>query len=589
MQDVVEGLLRKDERFVSEDGALLKNKVHECALQHDIPLIRALLGDAKTKKHFFLEVDGALVFEAEKFVQFVTSKEWLPDSYTAFGNKVGLRVGNEYLAQNKDVSLVWPYKDCVLAGGMEKEGEKRDEIFYNETLAPDEISRLLEPKVFTAWKRYTKEGEEAIGEIRRGEDGAIKENLIIKGNNLLALHSLKDQFAGTVKLIYIDPPYNTESDDFIYNDSFTHSTWLTFMRNRLEIARDLLSFDGSIYINIDFNEAHYLKIVMDEIFGRDNFQREIIWRIGWVSGYKTTAHNYIRNHDTIFFYSRTPGAFKFNKIYTTPNDYEERYNDSEKKEIIKTFLEKGYDLREANSMLSYLLALGVPNRYPIEDTWNASRYDKLNSVAITSFSGEKVSKMLGVEELKGQKAEKLLKRIIEISTDEGDIVLDFFGGTGTTGAVANKLRRQYIVVEQMGYVSDTLIPRMQKVLHGEQGGISRTIGWKGGGDFVYAELAKNNEIIVEEIEKAKTNKVLWKVWEELKESGFLSYQVKPEAVDASKKDFEELSLAQQKDFLMRCVNKNHLYVNLGDMDDKTYKVSEEDKRLTKAFYNRGHA
>ncbi|HFC6625376.1 TPA: DNA methyltransferase, partial [Neisseria meningitidis] len=177
-------------------------------------------------------------------------------------------------------------------------------MFFNQTLAFDEIDRLFDAKAFSKFSRHTTDGKQAVGEIKRHSDGTPAENLIIKGNNLIALHSLAKQFRGKIKLIYIDPPYNTETDSFAYNDKFNRSTWLTFMKNRLEIARELLADDGAIYINLDYHEVHYCKVLMDEIFGEYNFQREIIWRIGWVSGYKTTVSNYIRNHDTILFYSK---------------------------------------------------------------------------------------------------------------------------------------------------------------------------------------------------------------------------------------------------------------------------------------------
>ena len=176
----------------------------------------------------------------------------MPDSYTAFKNKIGLTADKRYLAKSKEVVLSWPYKDCVLEGGQEKEDEKRKEIFHNEVLAPDEIDRLLEPKVFTNFKRINAKGEHEVSEIKPTD------NLIIKGNNLLVLHSLKKRFAGKVKLIYIDPPYNTGNDEFKYNDSFNHSTWLTFMKNRLEIAKELLREDGVIFVQCDDNEQAYL-------------------------------------------------------------------------------------------------------------------------------------------------------------------------------------------------------------------------------------------------------------------------------------------------------------------------------------------
>ncbi len=259
-------------------------------------------------------------------MKFIDNKEFLPNSYTTFKNKIGLANENgKYLTQSKEVVLVWPYKDCVFEGAQEKPSEKRKEVFHNVILAPDEIDRLLEPKVFTNFKRIDIKGEHPLDSFRRDKElnrkrglpeNTITDNLIIKGNNLLVLHSILKEFRGKVKLIYIDPPYNTGSDDFQYNDGFTHSTWLTFMKNRLEVAKELLSDDGSIYVNIDYNEVHYLKVLMDEIFGRENFQREIIWRMGFVSGFKTSVKNYVRNHDTILFYSKDRSKlFLINFIY----------------------------------------------------------------------------------------------------------------------------------------------------------------------------------------------------------------------------------------------------------------------------------
>jgi len=235
----LKSLLQKDERLISE-GEILKNKVIELALKLDKGLIKLLLSDEKMREVFFVEVDGTLIFDKDKFVKFVSNKQFLPDSYTAFKNKIGLiDEKGEFISEKKEVVLSWPYKDCVLEGGMTKEDQKRDEIFWNEILASDEISRLLDPKVFTNAKRIDAKGEHKFDGFRIDENGDIKDNLIIKGNNLLALHSLKKRFAGKVKLIYIDPPYNTrkEADEFKYNDRFNHSTWLTFMKNRLEVAR----------------------------------------------------------------------------------------------------------------------------------------------------------------------------------------------------------------------------------------------------------------------------------------------------------------------------------------------------------------
>lgn len=264
------GTLQNDERLIIE-GRLVKNKIVELALAMDEGLI-SLFGNESIKKHFFKEIGGVLVFDKVAFQSFVSNKQFLPDSYTAFKNKIGLTANREYLTESKEVVLAWPYKDCVLEGGQTKEDQKRKEIFWNETLAPDEIDRLLSPKVLGNFKKYDKDGEHKVENI------SLDDNLIIKGNNLLALHSLKKQYAGKVKLIYIDPPYNTGNDGFGYNDSFNHSSWLVFMQNRIEVAREFLTDEGIIFVSCDDNEQAYLKVLMDNIFSKDNFVANFVWK-----------------------------------------------------------------------------------------------------------------------------------------------------------------------------------------------------------------------------------------------------------------------------------------------------------------------
>jgi len=269
--DELKSLLMKDKRLITDDK-LLKNKIIELALKLDKNLIGLLLKNKRVKKHFFTEVDKTLIFDKEKFMKFIDNKEFLPDSYTAFKNKIGLTTNGKYITKSKEVVLSWPYKDCILEGGQEREDEKREEIFHNEILAPDEIDRLLDPKVFTNFKRINSKGKHKVTEINAND------NLIIKGNNLLILNSLKKKFAGQVKLIYIDPPYNTGNDEFRYNDNFNHSTWLAFMKNRLEIAEKILRPDGLIFIQCDDVEHAYLKVLTDEIFGREKFVSSITVR-----------------------------------------------------------------------------------------------------------------------------------------------------------------------------------------------------------------------------------------------------------------------------------------------------------------------
>ena len=563
--DTVNKILLKHKELKSEDGKLLKNKAVELAHKLDEGLIKSLLENSETKKLFFKDVANVTIFNVEEFVKFVSNKEFLPDSYTAFKNKVGLTVGDEYINENKDVVLTWPYKDCILEGGMTKEDQKRDEVFYNETLTPDEIDRLLDPKAFTNFKRIDEKGEHKLEGFRRDEKGNIKDNLIIKGNNLLMLASLKKEFAGKVKLIYIDPPYNTGSDGFNYNDSFNHSSWLVFMKNRLEIARQLLREDGSIYIQLDYNEVHYCKVLMDDIFGKENFQREIIWDISVLSGYKTIANNWIRGHDSILFYSKNSKSLKFNKIKTEHSEkYLARFNKKEKKTGRMYF-----DGRGEIIYLDEAIAKGKA----IGDVWGD----------IISFQQAATAKER-IEDFNGQKPENLLERIIKSSTDECDIVLDYCVGTGTTLAVAHKMKRQYIGVEQMDYIKTITIERLKQVVKGEPGGISKTVHWNGGGDFVYMELAKWNEEWMEKIKKAKTQIELTRLCYLLQDEAFLSYKVDSKTINSNIAVFADLSVADQKKFLIECLDKNQLYINYSEVEDKEYGVSKEDKKLNKEFY-----
>jgi len=264
-------LLKMDSRFVDDEGELIKAAVIDRAWKIDRDLVKLLLSKPDVKEKFFDEIEGHWIFNINTFIEYISDKNFLANSYTRFRNKIGLNIDGKFLRERGEVSLVWPYKDCVLEGGQTKEEEKRKEIFFNEILAQDEIDRLFDPKVLTNWKRYTPEGEQKVSELKRDDNGTIRENLIIKGNNLLALHTLKTQFRGRVKLIYIDPPYNTGNDSFGYNDNFNHSSWLTFMKNRLEVARELLRDDGVIFVQCDDNEQAYLKVLMDDIFGKENF------------------------------------------------------------------------------------------------------------------------------------------------------------------------------------------------------------------------------------------------------------------------------------------------------------------------------
>ena len=402
-------LLKTDARFIDDEGELVKAAVTDRAWKIDPDLVRLLLGDADIKAKFFDEIEGHWIFDINTFIEYVSDKNFLADSYTRFRNRIGLNIDDKFLRERGEVSLVWPYKDCVLEGGQTKEEEKCKEIFFNEILAQDEIDRLFDPKVLTQWKRYTVDGEEDVMGFKRDENGTIRENLIIKGNNLVALHTLKQQFYGKVKLIYIDPPYNINGDGFGYNDNFKHSSWLTFMRNRLEVAREWLKNEGIIFLHIGDQEMDYVETIT---------------------------------------------------------------------------LER-------------------------------------------------------------------LKKVVEKRIK-----------------VENKLS------EEIEY---------------DTGGISKSVAWKGGGDFVYCELMQYNEAYMDKIQAAQSSKELVALWRDIVENSFLNWYVNPEIPEDAVNDFiaigeGENGVSKQKKLLVELLDKNQLYVNLSEIDDEEFGISAEDKELNEEFY-----
>lgn len=556
-------LLKTDERYVAEDGGLLKAKVYQDAMMMEENLLNLLLSQEETKEAFFTKVGNTLVFDKYEFAWLINSKEFLPDSYTAYTNKIGLATNRKFISQADDVVLDFPYKDAVLAGGQDKEDQKRDEIMFHSILAREQIMNMLTPKVFTNAKRYTTAGDKDLEgklipdtiEVKEELATEFKEddNLIIKGNNLIALSSLLERYEGKVKLIYIDPPYNTGSDSFGYNDSFNRSTWLTFMKNRLELARELLAPDGAIYVQLDYHQVHYAKVLMDEIFGEENFQREIIWRIGWISGYKSADNNWIRNHDTILFYSKNDTQMKFIKHYIPRDEFK-------------------------------VIATSEAEKYPVEDVWNGNEYDDLNSIAIVSFSGETVSKMLEQDDaVKGQKSEKLIERIIKAHTEENDIILDFFGGTGTSGAVALKTRRRFIMCEQLDKHMDIMLRRLNKVMEGEQSGVSRKNNWQGGGSFVYCELKEDGQTLIDAIQ-ASDDTTISKIKDRIYQDERIVPYLTTQELEKVDNEFEHLDIDDKKRVLIELIDKNTLYVNYASIDDEDYDVSDEDKSFSCSFY-----
>jgi adenine-specific DNA-methyltransferase len=642
----LESQLKKEPNYVSDNGELKKWVVINKAQNFDEELIALLLENKTVKDYFFKEIAGVTVFNQALFLQFLEQKNYLNDSYTQFKNKVGLTIDGKYLKQRNEVALVWPFKDCILEGGQSREEDKREEIFFNEILAQDEITQLLEPKVLTNAKRFDKDGEKPLDQFNRNEEGTITDNLIIKGNNLLALHTLKQEFAGKVKLIYIDPPYNTGSDSFGYNDNFNHSTWMTFMKNRLLVAKELLSESGFLFIQINDIESSYLQILTDEIFDRNNFLTSICVKMSHLSGTKM-AHKEkklpkIKEH--ILMYSKNKANVLLNPQYieTSWEDAFSRYNsfivkngfsDNEcnKWNVItvnEAIKEKSIDktnVKQLNQFLidnASLIFRTARNRsanysdYPqdiiskfTKDKNFPERYHFIYKGEDISFAEDKIRIIegkrkpttivgdiwtdIGINNLSneggvslrfGKKPELLLSRIISLVTNQDDIVLDYHLGSGTTCAVAHKMKRQYIGIEQLDYGENDSVKRLQNVINNEQSGVSKSYNWQGGGSFVYLELKKYNQTFIEKIEKAKNTEELLQVWEQMKSKSFLNYNVDIQKQEEHIEAFKALTLTEQKQHLCELLDKNQLYVNRSALEDEMFECTEEEKQITNDFY-----
>jgi adenine-specific DNA-methyltransferase len=681
-KSALEKILKQEESFIDIDTKELNyNKVKDSADKIDKKLISILAENKETKEKFFTKIKDVYVFNTQDF-KFFLDESKVDNSYTQYANKIGLSDNSGLFESKSEVVLDFPFKDCVLEGGQsteegedttfeysdktgkyEKKTAKRNEIFFNQILAQDEIDRLYDRKALVNWRRFTKgsiKDGEVVKEIKRDKTGLIKESLIIKGNNLLALHSLKSEFAGKVKLVYIDPPYNTGNDSFAYNDNFNHSTWLIFMKNRLEVARDLLSEDGSIFISIDNNEVAYLQVLLDELFGVLNKKNLITVRRSAISGAKVINPGLVNVSEFILVYSKDSKNWKVNRVFrekerdTRYSNYIINFDDpcsnwkfctvldawAESLKIEKTKLKKHFgDLYEeklesfyydnSKKIFQFVTldensvsdeAVKVKNKsikepskiFHIEREGKNDYYIH-NGKAILFLSNKLVEidgKLVfseplsdiwndvlpndlhtegGVSLKKGKKPEKLMQRILELATNENDIVLDYHAGSGTTCAVAHKMNRQWIGIEQLNYLENNPEERMKLVVSGDDTGISKQVKWNGGGSFIYVSLAKWNEQAKEEIQNAKNLTDLTELFDTLYERYFLNYNVKIKNFKEKiikEENFKKLTLTQQKKMFLTMLDLNQMYVNESEMADKKYGIRAEDQKLTKSFYSK---
>lgn len=559
--------------------------------------------------------------------------------YTKKSNKIGLysKDRGSFVKNDTGVVLEFPFKDCVLEAGMSKEDVGREERFLHMEIDSKDIDTLEEPKVLTDFRYIDKDGEKALS-AKSGIEffdnkGNLKQNLLIKGNNLLALYTLREKLTGKIKLVYIDPPFNTQTaaSTFAYNNTFNHSAWLTFMKNRLEVAKELLSENGIFCVAIDHHELFYLGVLSDEIFGRDN-------RLGVISvvhnpGGRQDEKFFPTAHENMIFYAKDITKADIKNLSASDEKLKQyKYSDKFGKFKLRDFRRSGNNsLRTERPGLYYPININKatlqiddePSEnsvaiYPIdsqgvERCWRWSKgtmqerkdkyilIKKVNSTfniyikeRETDYAGERPKTIWNKPEYTGQTATNELKKnldekafsypkspflmrdIVSVTTNDGDTILDFFGGSGTTAQSVLKLNadtvgdRKFITVEQMDYINSVTLKRLSK----------ETIR---GGSFVYFELKKYNQEYIDLIKNATSLSALEEIYVDMSKNAFLKFWFDRKEFE-KEEDFRKLDIEKRKQKLIEVLDENQLYLNYADMNDSRHNVSADEKALTDKFY-----
>ncbi len=624
-----------------------KERLETLIIQNDEKLLTFMLEDKNAndyKNAFFKTIANSLVFNQKALLECLTKE--LENSFTRFENKIGLYLQGRPIKSSELVVLNFPFKDNVLLGNAKDNSTKSKELFYHEILHKKEIDTLLKKKALCNFEMH---GEGDLESALQDKNT----NYLIKGNNLIALHSLKKKFAKQVKCIYIDPPYNTGNDSFNYNDNFNHSSWLVFMKNRLEIAREFLSDDGVIFVQCDDNEQAYLKVLMDEIFLRENFVANLHVELSTTQGMKVASAkkgNIVKNAEYILIYSKNIENFSFIRSLYVAKEWDEHYSiyidpKTKKRETLLNFLKNGYENITKDKIIALynddkdfrdFIHKNANNIYQdamIEINFNFTKEQEssLNSGEIVEYNQYLIFKnsnniirqflklsdaigetddfdaKIGLRKIRGdwwggfykdmmninkeanlvwkagKKPERLIRDILEISTQENDLVLDFFAGSGTTCAVAHKMKRRYIGIEQMDYIETITKERLKKVIEGEQGGISKKCDFKGGGSFVYAELKEVNLEVKKQILNAKSKSECLKIFNDLNERFLKRADCKIDEIHSE--EFQNLDLNEQKRICCTLLDSNEDYLNLGDIDEDAWGIDKITKKYNEIFYS----
>lgn len=566
--------------------------------------------------------------------------------YTKYGNKIGLYSNSKgsFIKNDTEVVLNFPFKDTVLEAGMSKEDVGREERFLHLELDSKDIDTLEEPKVLTDFRIMDKDGEKPITASSDIEffdaDGNLKQNLLIKGNNLLALYTLRERLAGQIKLIYIDPPYNTKGDanSFAYNNSFNHSSWLAFMKNRLEIAKGLLKEEGFVAITIDHNELFYLGVLADEIFGRDN-------RIGVVSiVIRPQGRQFERFFSTtteyMLVYAKNIALAEFNGV-VLDQERQDEYTESDEKGTFKweplmysRFVEEKlakapekyfYPIYVSQNLknISLIKEEGYFEVFPINKKrkicWRVQRdkfadllkenpneygalKDKEGNLQIfekyREESGNKIKNhWIGkrynattsgtgvLKEIFGEKVFSYPKSLyavldtIKIMTKKDDIVLDFFAGSGTTAHAVLALNE-----EDGGNRKFILVEQMDYIDNVTKERLERVIKSDYlNVSFVFLALKKYNQEYLDSILEATSLSELEDIYVDMRNNAFLKFWFDRKEFEKDE-NFRNLDIEKRKQKLVEVLDENQLYLNYADMNDSRHKVTDDEKALTDKFY-----
>ncbi len=590
----IENLFKQNKKFSDYEGNLDVNLILESIDKIDTELIKVLLSDEKAKEHFFMKIDDAYVLEQNKLLEFFMLNDYMKNgSFTSYTNKIGLIKKDSFIKKFDDVVLAWPHKDCILEGGQSKDEDKSKEVFYNEILASDEVDRLFEPKVLTNIKRYSKDA--VVENPTIDED----DNLIIKGNNLLALHSLKKKYAGKVKLIYIDPPYffqdNRDSDTFLYNSNFKLSTWLTFMKNRLDVAKEFLSDDGVIFVHVGEDSQAYTEILMNEIF--PNNRLGVVSRVQKKGSDKGTYFKptldyilcYAKDKKILQGFKVGVDESKFKKVEIEGNRKGEKYEDS--KSLYQSSLDP---MRGCINQRYYIkcpngsLVIPKGNIFPAvkQDGKNISpktQYDGVWRWGVDSYLKQK--DLLVFKETKNSplldengnqsKWNVYTKRYLKDAQKKGNIpsnLFDSFTNSSATSTLSG------MNIDFSFSKPKELIEHIINIVQVAEDAIIMDF-FAGSGTTAHAVLDINKEqnknlkfILIEQMDYIEdiTKERVKKVIEKNQEGNFVYAELK--------------TIDNFKNSKVEKLNQTMQYLPISELEDADYGISDEEIKINKTFY-----